>query len=716
MANEIEVRVARKGNPDLDKVGADARKAGKEVSDSLTKGFREAEQASAKASQGIQHNMRDAGEQSGSLLADGLDMAKGGMLAGGAILAGLLMDAVAGVLEEETVGSLLAAQTDGTVHSAAQMGSMAGDVFADNFGESVADVGDAMRAVMQNKLVDSDATEAEIERMTKLAITATDVVGEETGRLATSVRQMLVTDLVGSAEEAMDLIVETTQKGLNRSEDLLDTITEYSTNFRQLGIDGEESLGLISQAMDAGARDTDFAADALKEFGIRAQDMSETTARGFAAVGLDANAMGDAIASGGGKARAALGETLDGLRAIEDPILRNQAAVDLFGTKAEDLADSLFAMDLDTAAAQFDKMAGAAQRAADTMGDSNAARVKEFFGGMKNFAVDYVGGAIKMYGEDLPNAIFGSMGTTTGFISAAQAAGEERAEAAKNAWKTERAAVDGVVEALDSYINKQRQAQSGVLDLSEAQIAYQEAVDSATDALKTNGATLDLGTEKGRDNRSALNDLAEATYEQIEAMRSQGSTAEEVTGFMAGARDEFIRAAIGMGLSGTQAAELATKLKLIPEEVRSRYVLEGADNAIGKLQTIHGRLLDITNREWVSSVSVVAGNTGVIGSGRMFKAAGGPVVGERIGAAASGGARGGWVVKDEQGPELTQLPDGSTVVPAGLSRHLMGGALGAGVDSGPRVVEVRWTGDGDAAVAGLFKRLHRMGLLEFLVT
>ena len=70
-----------------------------------------------------------------------------------------------------------------------------------------------------------------------------------------------------------------TQLGLNNSEDFLDTVNEYGTQFRKLGLTGAESIGLMSQAVKAGARDTDLAADALKEFSIRAIDGSELSAK-----------------------------------------------------------------------------------------------------------------------------------------------------------------------------------------------------------------------------------------------------------------------------------------------------------------------------------------------------------------------------------------------------------------------------------------------------
>ncbi|MBR7518183.1 hypothetical protein KC217_21165, partial [Mycobacterium tuberculosis] len=88
----------------------------------------------------------------------------------------------------------------------------------------------------------------------------------------------------------------------------------YPSLFQRLGLSGEEALGLVSQGMKAGARNSDLAADALKEFQIRATDASELSASGFEALGLNAEDMTNKIVQGGASARDGLAEGLTKLR------------------------------------------------------------------------------------------------------------------------------------------------------------------------------------------------------------------------------------------------------------------------------------------------------------------------------------------------------------------------------------------------------------------
>lgn len=297
--------------------------------------------------------------------------------AGVAIGAALVMG-LQGAMEKSQTDALLAAQLGAGPEMAAEFGKISGNLFADNFGETIQDVNDALKLVWQNGLVDEDAAAAEIEKITGLVMTATQLMGEDVAKVTESIAQMLKNGMAGSAEEALDIVVRSTQQGINKSEDLLDTLNEYSTKFRDLGLNGQQAMGLISQAIQAGARDSDTAADALKEFQIRAIDGSKASSEAYKALGLDAKAMTAQIAKGGPQASAGLALVLDRLRAMKDPAAQTAAAVGLFGTKAEDLGQALYAMDLDTAQQALGDTAGAAQKAADTLGKSAGAQLESF--------------------------------------------------------------------------------------------------------------------------------------------------------------------------------------------------------------------------------------------------------------------------------------------------------------------------------------------------
>jgi hypothetical protein len=121
-----------------------------------------------------------------------------------------------------------------------------------------------------------------------------------------------------------------------RGDDWAETLQEYPQYFKALGLSADDTFNLISQAIKGGARDTDYAADAIKEFGIRIIDGSATTVDALKSLGLNAAAIPKQIAAGGPVAREALDSIIDRLRNMQNPLERNRLGVALFGTQWED--------------------------------------------------------------------------------------------------------------------------------------------------------------------------------------------------------------------------------------------------------------------------------------------------------------------------------------------------------------------------------------------
>lgn len=304
---------------------------------------------------------------------------------GGILVAAFAADKIASAisagfnqaLDIESLNARLSAQLGVTGEVAANLGETAGDLYSSGFGENLGQVNDAIANVMRN-IGDTGAAEDSLDRVAGKVLNLSDVFGEDLERTTSAVGQMLRTGLADNADEALDILTVGFQNGANKAGDLLDTVNEYGTLFREVGIDGETMTGLLTQGLQAGARDADKVADAIGEFSKRARDGSTLTAEGFTALGMDAGTMAQRIAAGGDDATAALDETLDALRAMEDPLLRDQAAVKLFGTQAEDLGDALYALDPSTAVEALGDVAGAADKMGDGLAETNSAKIERF--------------------------------------------------------------------------------------------------------------------------------------------------------------------------------------------------------------------------------------------------------------------------------------------------------------------------------------------------
>lgn len=248
----------------------------------------------------------------------------------------------------------------------------AGQAFANHFGSSLADNLGAARAALQSGLVAPGSSDSEVQGViqTLQGASATSLGAATPEELSRTATTLIRTGMAADVSSAMDIVTAGFQDGLNVSQDWLDTLNEYSTQFRKLGLDAGQFMTLLKQGLEGGARDTDKVADSLKEFSIRAVDGSKSTKEGFEALGFNAEEMGRRFAEGGDSARVAFGAVLEKLRETKDP--QEQALIwqRLFGTQWEDMGDAVKNFSLDPVKNQFKDLAGVSENATKTATDN----------------------------------------------------------------------------------------------------------------------------------------------------------------------------------------------------------------------------------------------------------------------------------------------------------------------------------------------------------
>lgn len=302
-----------------------------------------------------------------------LSTAAAGISAG---VAGALGAGVAESMDMSAASDKLAAQLGVGADRAAELSKVSASVYKQAWGESTADVNDAIKGVVQN--IGGMAAGKDLEHVTTQAMALAKVFDLDVAGATAAAGQMIRNGLAKDASEAFDIIAAGMQTGVDKSGDLIDTVGEYSTQFRQLGLDGATATGLLAQGLKAGARDADVVADSLKEFTLIAQAGADSTKDAFKKLGLNGKEMQKVFVEGGPKAAASLDQVFDRLRAMKDPVERNNTALALFGTKSEDVQKALLALDPSTATAALGEVAGAADRMAKTVGDNPAAALEKF--------------------------------------------------------------------------------------------------------------------------------------------------------------------------------------------------------------------------------------------------------------------------------------------------------------------------------------------------
>ena len=253
--------------------------------------------------------------------------------------------------EWQTATNQVAAATGAAGAELENLRDVMENVYADNFGEDVADVADAVALVNRNMAnLDQNGLTAATEGALALR-DAFEYDVEESTRAAEAIRKNFGT----SAEDAFSLIAAGAQNGLDYSGELIDTINEYSSQFAKLGFDADGMFNILQAGADGTAWNLDKVGDAIKEFSIRAIDGSDTTVEAFTSLGYNAEELMATFAAGGEGANDAFFDVLDTLMAVDDQVERDALGVALFGTQWEDLGVEA-----------MEAMANASQAAYDT--------------------------------------------------------------------------------------------------------------------------------------------------------------------------------------------------------------------------------------------------------------------------------------------------------------------------------------------------------------
>lgn len=264
------------------------------------------------------------------------------------VIAGLAKDAVSWAIDKFkellTAGdkalSTLSARTGATSGEMAKYRDVMNDIYRSNYGESFEDISDAMSQVVQ---MFGDMDNASLENVTKKAIALRDTFDmdyQESLRAANS----LMDQFGLSADEAFNLIVQGAQQGLNQNDDLLDTINEYSVQFKTAGYSADDMFNMLKNGADSGTWSVDKLGDAVKEFNIRAKDGTISEAlvnyqKQLKLTDQDVAYLNTLMEQGGERGQKAYNIILERLGAVRNDTTQYQAGVALFGTMWEDLGE-----------------------------------------------------------------------------------------------------------------------------------------------------------------------------------------------------------------------------------------------------------------------------------------------------------------------------------------------------------------------------------------
>lgn len=175
---------------------------------------------------------------------------------------------------------------------------------------------------------------------------------------------------------------------------------------------------------------------------------------------------------------------------------------------------------------------------------------------------------------------------------------------------------------LDSAI---RRVTGGFLSGREAESRYYDTLQRVTDAVRTNGKTMDVHTQAGRANRQALDDQAKASLDYIQSLQAQNAPHAQVLTALAASRASLIQSGIRLGLTKDQAKAYADQILKTPTQAVTTVKVNGVATATASLDALISRIAYVNGKLATLQVNAGAANVREDRTAVPKRAKGGPV-------------------------------------------------------------------------------------------
>lgn len=218
------------------------------------------------------------------------------------------------------------------------------------------------------------------------------------------------------------------------------------------------------------------------------------------------------------------------------------------------------------------------------------------------------------------------------------------------------------------------------------QIQAEAAVDALTASFKENGLSMDIGTEKGRNNEQALISLKDAAVANALAVREQTGSSDEAAKSLQGYADKLALSAKAAGATDGQIALMIAQMHLTPKEIQT-VVHSNATAAETNFRSLAAQIYRTPGEKKIyatmSGAEKAKDDLRVLNERSASKTMVITVAvrnGQKVKQFASGtdSAPAGLAVVGEEGPELVSFGGGERVhTAAATSRMLAGSSSGA---------------------------------------
>ena len=290
-----------------------------------------------------------------------------GKIAGAAPIAGAAIAAIGAVAIDaakdfDAAEARITAAVGGVGEQADSLMEAGRDLYEDGWGESMTQLSDSL---INAREILGDISEEDMSGAVEGALALEEVYGSDFSETLRGAR-VLMEKFGLSSEEAMDLMVSGTQRGLDYTDELGDNLSEYAGRWADAGIEASEYFSLLEAGADSGAYQLDKVGDFLNEFLTSLTDGRMEEGIGHFSEGTQK--VFESFKSGGADAQDVLDAVVGELAKMPDGYEKAQIASELWSSLGEDNAMSMIES-LAGVEDTFGDVAGASQEMTDQVSD-----------------------------------------------------------------------------------------------------------------------------------------------------------------------------------------------------------------------------------------------------------------------------------------------------------------------------------------------------------
>ena len=287
----------------------------------------------------------------------------------------------------------------GTREEAEALTEVGRGLYSEGWGASIDDVATAL---IDAKEILKDVSNEDLGTVTRAAYTLAETFGADMNE---SVRgaNVLMEKFGLTAEEACDLLVAGSQRGLDYTSELGDNLAEYAGRWGDAGMSASQYFSLLEAGAQNGAYQLDKVGDFLNEFLTSLSDGRMESAIGSFSEGT--RDLFEQYKTGGATAQQMLDAVIGELGSMTSETDRARIASDLWSSLGEDNAMSMI-LALGGVEDTFGNVAGAAEDAGDAVSDNLGTQWQTALRMMQDALVPFAGPAIDVF-KQLATAVQG---------------------------------------------------------------------------------------------------------------------------------------------------------------------------------------------------------------------------------------------------------------------------------------------------------------------